>query len=953
MSDIQTTLLLEVNGAYYDLDLYEEIPITANLSINSITELKERNAGFSNTFTLPGTKKNKQRFNSFYEVSGVDFNPLVRINCMVQNNGNDVFKGTLRLNSVINTDDYQEFEVYIVSDVGDFISELEGIKLVDLPWGDLYHELNYDNIITSWSATTGDTQGLFGGKVLYGLANFGYDYGTGQTPSFSIDLTGSTSFTGSSHPIPETYWKPQIRLKEIVDRIASATTYTVKSDFFETPYFRSIYMTLSQNGLLGINVAGEEQTNQNYFRIYTDNDIIIDRGDTDITQIPFNNYGENGFDFLNNYILNANDWSNTTITADDNVYLRNSFQTPYPGDYSFNIKFQTRKTVTGLFGQDFCINVYTASTPTTFLTTGSLVYQECHTANNNWKQINSFFTLSNMVGGEYVGVFIEHKPSPLTTNDKISFKPYSSDYGNASFYYDLYNSPYLTSTGNVDIQNQLPDFTAIDLMKNIVSMFNLLVIENDTEKSIEFIPFNDYYNQADREVKDWTDKLALDKSWKVSTLDFNLKKELEFTYKTGENENLNKFQEDNFSKIFGTMNYVSSNTILKGKDVIQAPFAAVPTNVIAGSEDFIIPQFWEYDDNFRRIPSKLKTPHLVFWVGNRHNYVDKYKSQQFTWYMSSGGTPQQITTYPCISHLSKLTEGANNTFTDLNFDRYWDYWQSNNDLINAYSQYTVYDTFYSQYISQLYSPEARKLEGKFVLTPDDIGNLSFNDVIFIKDTNYRLQEIKNGNLLKMDLNDVVLVKELGGYYSIDLPDPDYSVAPNSTFPPPATPTPTPTPQPNNCAPGVSCYNSYVSNQNPYSASFSYFDCGLGEYVTVLLGADNDSQEFCYCDGSLIMAGGMVENQIGYCGYATPTPTSTPNTSQTPTPTPSLSNLCFNYDIENTGEGPLEYSYKDCGDCAGATQYGVVSEGTIGSVCACENTVVITIGTGTITKGLAC
>ena len=112
---MQTQLLLQKEGVFYDLDLYEEIPVTANLSINSITELQERNAGFSNTFTLPGTKKNKERFNSFFDVNGVDFDPLTRINCVIQNDGNDIFKGTMRLNSVINTGDYQEFEVYIVN----------------------------------------------------------------------------------------------------------------------------------------------------------------------------------------------------------------------------------------------------------------------------------------------------------------------------------------------------------------------------------------------------------------------------------------------------------------------------------------------------------------------------------------------------------------------------------------------------------------------------------------------------------------------------------------------------------------------------------------------------------------------------------------------------------------------------------------------------------------------
>lgn len=781
---IQTQLLLQIDGKFYDLDLYEDLPITANLSINSITELQERSAGFSNTFTLPGTKKNKERFSSFYEVSGVDFNPLTEINCVIQSNGADIFRGNLRLNSVINTGDYQEFEVYITTDVGSFVSQIDGLKIKDINFNDLLHTLDYDNITTSWEATSGDTAGLFGGKILYGLANFGYPYYSGTTtPNFTISTTGTENFTLSGNPVPEYYFKPQIRVKEIVERIVGQTDYTLISDFFDTPYFRSIYMTLADNAELGVNAASAA-TNQNFFRVYTSRDVIVDKGDIrDYVILPFNSLRADGFDFLNNYRLYNNTFPIDDIDG-DTIY-DNYFTCPYPGDYYFNIKFSYRKMIFSVFKQNFDIKIYKNGSPNNLPATGTLLATFSYDAGNSFEDLNLLYPLLGLSAGDKIYVVLQHIPGGIINDKRIILRGYGNVIG-GGLYYDLYNSPNAFSSANVDVNLQMPDMTCTEFMKSIINAFNLLVIEKQEEKTLELIPYNDYFNQPDRVVKDWTDKLSLDNSWSVSTLDFSLTKNKTFTYLSGANEVLNKYQETNYNTIFGTKEYVSTSNILQGTEKITIPFAPTPTINIPGSEDFIIPEFFEVDDQGLIIPSKTKKPHLVFWVGNRFCYEDQNQYNPFTWYMSSGSSVVQQTTYPCISHLSNLTTSGGTTFADLNFDRYWDYWQSSNTLLNAYSNNTLFDTFYGQYINQLYSTEARKLEGKFVLNPQEIGELNFNDIIFIKDTNYRLQELKDANLLKTDLNNVVLVKELGGFNSVELPSNTYTIQPGDTPPPPSS-----------------------------------------------------------------------------------------------------------------------------------------------------------------------
>lgn len=782
---MDTLLIVEINGTYYDLDLYEDLPITANYSITNITELQERNSAYSNTFTIPGTKKNKETFNSFFNISGIDFDPTQKMNCVIQYQGADVLRGTLRINAVINTGDYQEFEVYVVSNVGDFVGELEGLELSDCDWNDLNHQANYDNIFLSWSATTGDTQGLFGGKILYPFTHHGYDY-TGGTPLFEFDLNSAYSFTANTNAVPESYFKPAVRVKEVIERIFNQTSYELKSDFFESPYFRSIYMSLADNGELNINGASG-LTNQNVFNVMGDcftGTKLLPSDTSDIVIFPFT---KKQFDPLNNFKTSKGKTFPYACSETYSDTSGNYFQAPIPGNYSFQFRFSFEKTfLQTLFNfQWFAVSVR-KSTNKDDLINGTEVFRQDFKAEwFNKQDANLFFTTS-LSTGEYLAVFFDiDTSSPIISSNRTI-----SIYGmrpNAFPFLELYDSPTSLPSLFCDVKAQLPTFKCLDFLKDIIKMFNLLVIEDVETKTIELIPYNWYYEDSERQLKDWTQKLSLDNSWRISPLDFTLNKNVNFTYLEGSEELLNQYHENTTGRIFGDFNYVSSSNILSGEETIEVNFAPLPTAAIPGSEDFIIPYWTDLDGEANnQIPTQLKKPHIFFWVGNRFCKVDAERTQNFTWYFQSGGTSVQQTTYPAISHLSRLGVVSSVDFADLNWRRGYDYLADRNNQINIYSDYDLYGAFYTDLLDEKYSPEARKLEGKFYLTPDDIRNFRYNDKIFIKDNNFRIQEISDANLIEPDLVDCVLIKEIGGFDKIDLPSPDYSIAPNqSTTPPPS------------------------------------------------------------------------------------------------------------------------------------------------------------------------
>ena len=132
-----------------NVDLYDDIPISLMIQETDITDLQARKSAYTKQFTVPGTSNNCKIFEEYYEVNGIDFNPLVKIDATVMYRGTDIFVGICRLNSVTVNPNGIEFEVYLMGQTADFVSEMKDYSLQDYDWTDLQHELSYDNLVNS------------------------------------------------------------------------------------------------------------------------------------------------------------------------------------------------------------------------------------------------------------------------------------------------------------------------------------------------------------------------------------------------------------------------------------------------------------------------------------------------------------------------------------------------------------------------------------------------------------------------------------------------------------------------------------------------------------------------------------------------------------------------------------------------------------------------------------
>lgn len=776
---MDTTLLVNISGTYERLDLFEDIPITLTLQQSDVTNLVGRKVPFSKTIQIPDTQANAILLEHFFEVNGTDFNPLSKVPCVVQYRGTDIFQGLLRMNSVSTSLTNRIWEIYILGEVADFTTNIKDFLLQDLDWTDLQHEHNYDNITLSWQAKNNDIDGLFGGEVIYPLINYGLDYQnldvpSAATPSFTYSFGEARSFDQAGFPVPEKMFKPALRVKNVLDRIFARTGYQVDSEFFDTDYFKSIYMDTFTNGKIGIEqVSGV--TNQNIFKAgmtqrnfrYTGNRLV---------DLPLFDFLPGTYDPLNNYQNPSQ-----------------SFRVPYAGDYYFNIRFNVEKLDPTMLGAKLQVVAFVSNDENN-ISGGTQVFQstEFNIPVFAANQPQNIFFSATCTTGQYLKVYLRETDNPTfvgTASNQRQYliKPYNyAGIVDPYVSYDLYNGPILTGVEDVDFSLGVPNLNCLEFLKSLVQMFNLIIYQDEANQTIRIEPYNWYYNNSEREVKDWTNKLDLTTYQKVEPLSFDLKKEVVWTTKENGFEFLSRQYRERFDHEFGRMRFTSPDNIFVGEESYVSPFASIPTSGVTGNVNFIIPQCY-YFNNGLQTPYST-TPHLFFWVGNR--YVDPFgitnpvfpSTSGRTWYMLSGATPVAQTTYPCVSHQSLLDTTLPSLMSDLNYLSDFDFFGNSNTQVAQFSPYDLYSSFWETYITNLYSRETRRLAANFWFKPLDVYETSLSDKIFIKDANYTIEKIQDANLVNKQLTNISLIKDVYPYYKILPPNPVYLLDPNEPYP---------------------------------------------------------------------------------------------------------------------------------------------------------------------------
>ena len=239
-------------GIYNDLadgqvicDLYEDEDIPLTLSVDDFKNVAEKVQSYSKAFKLPATKRNNQIFDSIYEITrtdtGLNFNPYVKTQCVLKQDGFLLFEGYLRLIEINDKDGEISYNVNLYSEVVALKDFLENKSFGDISFVELEHTYNRTNIKDSWT-----------GNGLTYLNSNTSGFRTGETVKYPfVDWTHQYTFDSNNFPVLpgiESTFRPWINIKYLIDRIFDESPFTYTSEFFETADFVRLFMDFNWGG---------------------------------------------------------------------------------------------------------------------------------------------------------------------------------------------------------------------------------------------------------------------------------------------------------------------------------------------------------------------------------------------------------------------------------------------------------------------------------------------------------------------------------------------------------------------------------------------------------------------------------------------------------------------------------------------------------------------------------
>jgi hypothetical protein len=222
-------------------DLYQEEDIPLTLSVDDFKNVAEKVQSYSKDFNLPATKRNNRIFDSVFEITrsddGIIFNPYIKTQCVLKQDGYILFEGYLRLIDVQDQKGEISYNVNLYSEAVALADVLKDRTFAELDLTELEHDYQKANIKASW-------EGIYGSGVTYvNPSTSGFrSSSTIKYPfvdwSHQILLSNNTGTTGPTLNYPQLTtlqqaFRPFINIKYLIDRIFQNTPFTWTSNFLD------------------------------------------------------------------------------------------------------------------------------------------------------------------------------------------------------------------------------------------------------------------------------------------------------------------------------------------------------------------------------------------------------------------------------------------------------------------------------------------------------------------------------------------------------------------------------------------------------------------------------------------------------------------------------------------------------------------------------------------------
>ena len=744
------------------LDIDSNLPIAIQYQVADIRDISKRNAAYSKTLVLPGTKTNNYWFGNLFDINSdfTMFNPNRKTDAKLLVNGEIVIDGFMQLRKINKETavDFEgnriQYECVIYNNFVDLMTELGEQTLYELDMSEYNHTFEVSSITQSWEHSWED-------GYVYPM------YGT-KVKDFQYDID---------------YFKPSLFYKAVFNKILDEAGYGWTGSFRNNGQFNNEVIAFVKDGNVFID---ETEKNRREWRAGVVNPTVATAGNLTNTGgivtigntvVPFNN------DTTTPNFDNDNHWSTTLFEWDidrNGIYdltYKVEFRASLINNHAYTVANQGAQASPPNYQQSLrftpslqrwngtawsTIYTQTAIGPTSSIPNVGLTLPTVLSAGASFSRDVSFpeINLTNLQ------LYQNQKIRLVIKSEKVgppNGPGYSNPVQTAGFYISLpagggnpvslplvlrfntnnsyiYNKAYQNEIVQGDILDVgvfLPDkIKQKDLISDLIKRYNLYIeVDPDNDRNLIINERPNYYDG--NSTIDWTYKKDHSQPEDVQLLSELQFKSMLFSY-TEDDDLYNKSYRDITGDAFGQYEYIFDNDFVKGVKEIKSPFS--PTPIVKTPFGAFLPAI-------DPVNPKVK-PRILYWGGLKGGANWKMNYQN----LGTGATVSLIfTSYPYAAHW----DDPINPTLDINFGgpkyTYYNDWEtltSNN----------MYNTYWSNYIDEI--EDGRLLTANFALDETDIRFIkdNFNTKIFIKDSYYYVNKIMDYNPLMNMTTKVELIK---------------------------------------------------------------------------------------------------------------------------------------------------------------------------------------------------
>lgn len=735
------------------LDINQEVDIALQYSIADIKDISKRNAAYSKTIILPGTKNNNYWFGNLFDVNAdfTMFNPNKKIAAKLLVNTEIVIDGFLQLRKIVklNNADQQgnmiNYEIVIFNNAVDLMQELGEKTINSLDLSQFGHTFSNTEVKNSWTHTYQDgyVYPMLGTHTKDNLYKVEYFYPAIFYRTLLDQMVREAGFGWTGSLLTNDQFNHEVLAYVTDGRPKIDEDERRRRQFYVglTPSTLEVNMGIYPNtfGYQSLPIGGGGPHYYGYTMSFNnENDPYYDNDNNWDTSLHIWNIDRNGeysAQYSISYDLNLRNSSSTTTMAIDTIINQNpQVKAVHALEYSINggttwttwdssTQYITYTQATIAPGSSASKHVYVArQAPTINLPIGAKV--RLRWKGWQWGQ------------GWWAGTGGNATP---TMTARVVFK--DLDTGNW-----LKNEAYtadFTQNDYIDLAAYLPDkIKQKDLLGDLIKRYNLYIqTDPNNPKMLIFDTRPDFYNRGI--TVDWTHKKDFSSADEIELLSDLQYKLMIWSYKA-DSDLYNKEYLDVTGDVYGQYKYFFDNDFVKGEERIESQFS--PTPLVKTPFNAIVPGI---------NPEQPKVQPRIFYWGGLKDCSDGWQWTYQSAITGATGSTESFTKYPYAGHF----DDPINPTIDINFgeSKYYFY----NDWTSLPAS-NMFNTYWSDYIRQI---ETGKLvTSYFNLDEYDIRFIkdNFYTKIFIVDSYYYVNKIIDYKPLNNGLTKVELIKIIDG-----------------------------------------------------------------------------------------------------------------------------------------------------------------------------------------------